>query len=222
MTRRATHTVLGQPLRSGRFALEIARYLIDVEGVKMVVVACNTASSVALDELRATMPVPVVGVLEPGLRSALRATRSGEVGVIGTVGTISSGAYQRLAESFAGEARVHCLACPGFVEFVERGEIASDQVHVLAERLLSPLIDREVDTLVARMHALPLSGADDRGRDGATGRPRLAGRGDRVRHQGDPLDQRYRSGLGDAGCAPIPFLGRRRALRRDRSGAARS
>jgi glutamate racemase len=130
------------------FAREITRYLIDVEGVKMVAVACNTASSVALDELQATMPVPVVGVIEPGLRSALRATRSGEVGVIGTVGTISSGAYQRLAESFAGEARVHCLACPGFVEFVERGETASDQVHVLAERLLSPLIDRGVDTLL--------------------------------------------------------------------------
>jgi glutamate racemase len=130
------------------FALEIARYLVDVEDVKMVVVACNTASSVALDDLRATIAVPVVGVLEPGLRSALRATRSGEVGVIGTVGTISSGAYQRLAASFAGEAQVHCLACPGFVEFVERGEISSDQVHVLAERLLSPLIDRGVDTLL--------------------------------------------------------------------------
>lgn len=130
------------------FALQIAKYLVDAEGVKMVVVACNTASSVALDDLQATLPVPVVGVLEPGLRSAFRATRSGEVGVIGTVGTISSGAYQRLATSFAGEARVHCLACPGFVEFVERGETASDQVHVLAERLLSPLIDRGVDTLL--------------------------------------------------------------------------
>lgn len=130
------------------FALEIARYLVEVEDVKMVVVACNTASSVALDELRETVPVPVVGVLEPGLRSALRATRSGEVGVIGTVGTISSGAYQRLAASLATSAHVHCLACPGFVEFVERGDISSDQVHVLAERLLSPLIDRRIDTLL--------------------------------------------------------------------------
>lgn len=130
------------------FAIEIARYLLDTEDVKMVVVACNTASSVALDDLRAMTAVPVVGVLEPGLRSALRATRSGEVGVIGTVGTISSGAYQRLAASFAGEARVHCLACPGFVEFVERGDISSDQVHVLAERLLSPLVERGIDTLL--------------------------------------------------------------------------
>jgi glutamate racemase len=130
------------------FALEIAKYLVEVEDVKMVVVACNTASSVALAELREAVPVPVVGVLEPGLRSALRVTRSGEVGVIGTVGTISSGAYQRLADSFAGPARVHCFACPGFVEFVERGDVASDQVHILAERLLSPLIDRGVDTLL--------------------------------------------------------------------------
>lgn len=130
------------------FAIEIARYLVDVEGVKLVVVACNTASSVALDELRQVLDVPVVGVIEPGLRSAIRATRSGEIGVIGTVGTISSGAYQRLAATLGASERVHCIACPGFVEFVERAELASDQVHVLAERLLSPLVATGVDTLL--------------------------------------------------------------------------
>lgn len=130
------------------FALEIARYLVDVEGVKMVVVACNTASSVALDELQQLLEVPVVGVLEPGLRAAVRVSRTGEVGVIGTVGTVSSGAYQRLAATIGSSSHVHCLACPGFVEFVERGELVSDQVHVLAERLLSPLVAKEVDTLL--------------------------------------------------------------------------
>lgn len=130
------------------FAVEIARYLVEVESVKMVVVACNTASSVSLDELQDLLDVPVIGVLEPGLRAALRVSRAGEVGVIGTVGTISSGAYQRLAAAIGPKSHVHCLACPGFVEFVERGELASDQVHVLAERLLSPLTAIEVDTLL--------------------------------------------------------------------------
>lgn len=130
------------------FAAEIARYLVEVEDVKMVVVACNTAASVALDELRFVFDVPVVGVIEPGLRSALRATRNGRVGVIGTVGTIASGAYQRSATEMRSTAEVHCRACPGFVEFVERGEFDSDQVHVLAERLLSPLLASGVDTLL--------------------------------------------------------------------------
>lgn len=130
------------------FAAEIARHLVEAEDVKMVVVACNTASSVALEDLQAMFRVPVVGVLEPGLRSALRVTRNGQIGVIGTVGTIASGAYQRLSLALRTEAAVHCLACPGFVEFVERGDLQSDQVHVLAERLLSPLRSLGIDTLL--------------------------------------------------------------------------
>jgi glutamate racemase len=130
------------------FANEIADYLVDDVGAKVLVVACNTAASVALDEISARSDVPVVGVLEPGMRAALQATRSGQVGVIGTVGTIASGAYQRLATELTATADVTCAACPGFVEFVERGETASDQVHVLAERLLAPLKETEVDTLL--------------------------------------------------------------------------
>jgi glutamate racemase len=130
------------------FAREITEHLVRVEGVKTVVVACNTASSVALDELCAAFEVPVLGVIEPGLRSAVRATRNGAIGVIGTVGTIASGAYQNLAIAMGAEPRVHCYACPGFVEFVERGDFDSDQVHVLAERLLGPLVELEVDTLL--------------------------------------------------------------------------
>lgn len=130
------------------FAREIAYHLVEVERVKMVVVACNTAASVALDELREASSVPVVGVIEPGLRAAARATRNGRVGVIGTTGTVASGSYQRAAERLRVAAEVTCSACPGFVEFVERGETASDQVHVLAERLLSPLRRHGVDTLL--------------------------------------------------------------------------
>jgi glutamate racemase len=80
-----------------RFSAEIAGYLTRVEDVKMLVVACNTAASAALDLLRFNLDVPVVGVIEPGLRAAAQATESGRVAVIGTVGTVASGAYQRAA-----------------------------------------------------------------------------------------------------------------------------
>jgi glutamate racemase len=130
------------------FAHQITRRLLHEHDVKLVVVACNTASAAALGELQAESPVPVVGVIEPGVRSVVSATRNGHVGVIGTVGTIGSGAYQAaVAEAHPG-VKLACAACPGFVEFVERGETATDQVHVLAERLLAPLVDAQVDTLL--------------------------------------------------------------------------
>jgi len=131
-----------------RFAVEITRLLVERHGVKLVVVACNNASAAALDLLRFEFEVPVVGVIDPGVRSLLRATRSGRVGVIATVGTIKSGAYQRAVASARAAVRLTCAACPGFVEFVERGEFDSDEVHVLAERLLAPVKTADVDSLL--------------------------------------------------------------------------
>jgi glutamate racemase len=130
------------------FALQVTRVLIDHHDVKMVVVACNTAAAAALELLRFECDVPVVSVVDPGARALVRATRSGKVGVIGTVGTIGSGAYQRAVRSTRAEVELTCAACPGFVEFVERGETDSDQVHVLAERLLAPLVHANVDALL--------------------------------------------------------------------------
>ncbi|MBK9180928.1 MAG: glutamate racemase [Acidimicrobiales bacterium] len=136
------------------FAHEITRHLVEEEGVKLVVVACNTAAAAApLAELEDAHGVPVVGVIEPGARSLVAATRSGRVGVIGTVGTIGSGAYQRgvaRAADFlqAGAVELTCAACPGFVEFVERGVTEGDEVTVLAERLLAPMRQADVDTLL--------------------------------------------------------------------------
>ncbi len=130
------------------FANQITRFLVDEHDVKLVIVACNTASAAALDDLRDTFDVPIVGVIEPGVRSLVSATRNGQVGVIGTVGTISSGAYQRAVHAAHGGVKLTCAACPGFVEFVERGETASDQVYVLAERLLAPMQDAGIDTLL--------------------------------------------------------------------------
>ncbi len=130
-------------------AFEIARHLVDDHEVKLLVVACNTAAAAApLGELEQRFAVPVVGVIEPGVRSMATATPSGRVGVIGTVGTIGSGAYQRTVARVAPDVELTCAACPGFVEFVERGDTASDQVHVLAERLLAPVRDAKVDTLL--------------------------------------------------------------------------
>jgi glutamate racemase len=138
-----------------KYSVEIAEVLRERD-VKMIVVACNSASAVALDHLRATLPIPVTGVLEPGLRAARRVTRTGRVGVIGTVGTIASGAYQRAAATIDSSLEVTCAACPGFVEFVEAGDVESDQVHVLAERLLAPVRAARVDTLVLGCTHYPL------------------------------------------------------------------
>jgi len=158
-----------RPLAEVRaFAREITGFLIDAHDVKMVVVACNTASAAGLSELQSESSVPVVGVIEAGVRAAISATRNGQVGVIGTVGTIGSGAYQ---QQFAGEhagVKLACGACPGFVEFVERGETGTDQVHVLAERLLAPIQGSCVDTLLLGCTHYPFLArtiADVMGRD---------------------------------------------------------
>jgi glutamate racemase len=128
-----------------KYSHEIADLLAD-RGVKMLVVACNSATAVALEALQDRYEMPVIGVVEPGVRAAASTTRTGRVGVIGTVGTVASGAYQRAAA--AAGIELTCAACPGFVEFVERGETRSDQVTVLAERLLAPVREAKVDALL--------------------------------------------------------------------------
>ena len=151
-----------------RYAAQVTQVLVERHQVKMVVVACNTASAAALDLLRFEHDVPLLGVIDPGLRAAVAVTRNRKVGVIGTVGTIGSGAYQRAAVSHRAEVELHCCACPGFVEFVERGETAGDQVHVLAERLLAPLRVAGVDTLLLGCTHYPFLArtiADVMGRD---------------------------------------------------------
>jgi len=130
------------------FAQQIAWRLVKEHDVKLIVVACNTAAAAGLEELAAELPVPVVDVIAPGARSLVAATETGRVGVIGTVGTISSGAYQRAVAALGVDVELSSWACPGFVEFVERGEISGDEVTVLAERLLAPMVEAGVDTLL--------------------------------------------------------------------------
>ncbi|MBV8236213.1 MAG: glutamate racemase [Acidimicrobiia bacterium] len=138
-----------RPLEEVReFARQITRLLIDRHNVKMVVVACNNASAAALDTLRFEHDIPIVGVIDPGVRALLAATRNRRIGVIATVGTVASGAYQRAVAATRAQVQLRCAACPGFVEFVERGETDTEDVHVLAERLLAPVRDAGVDALL--------------------------------------------------------------------------
>ena len=131
-----------------RYAHELATSLVNDFDVKIIVVACNTAASVALEQLRETMPVPVISVIEPGARAVVQATRNRRVGVIGTVGTIDSGAYDEAVAAVDAEVELVSAACPGLVEFVERGQTTGHEVHVLTERLLAPVASAGVDSLL--------------------------------------------------------------------------
>lgn len=134
------------------YAIELATSLVRDFNAKLIVVACNTAASVALSELRSLLSVPVIGVVEPGARALVEATTNNRVAVIGTVGTISSGAYERAvanaSRDVSREVSLTATACPGFVEFVERNETSGRAVTELAEKLLAPIRNADVDTLL--------------------------------------------------------------------------
>ena len=138
-----------KPLADVRgYATELARSLVDDYGAKAVVVACNTATAAGLDELRDRLDVPVIDVIAPGAKALVETTTTGRVGVIGTVGTVSSGAYVRSISATGVPVSLTSAACPGFVEFVERGQTTGDEVAVLAERLLAPVVEAGVDALL--------------------------------------------------------------------------
>ncbi|GAA0493671.1 MAG: glutamate racemase [Microbacterium sp. SCN 70-18] len=129
-----------------RYALEILDDLVG-QGVKMLVIACNTASAAVLRDARERYDVPVVEVIAPAVRTAMSTTRNGRIGVIGTTGTIGSGVYQDMLEVNA-HLTVFPRACPRFVEFVEAGVTDSAEVLAVAEEYLAPLRHAGVDTLV--------------------------------------------------------------------------
>jgi glutamate racemase len=131
-----------------RHAHELAWSLVKDFDAKAIVVACNTATAAGLDDLRNELPVPIIDVIGPGARALVKTTVTGRVGVIGTVGTIASGAYLRAVVDTGAPVSLSSAACPGFVEFVERGQTTGDEVMVLAERLLAPIRNAEVDTLL--------------------------------------------------------------------------
>src|SRR5919206_2808048 len=129
------------------FALEIAAYLVSRD-VKMLVVACNSVEVAAIRDVADAARVPVVGVVEPGARAGVRATRNGRVGVIATEATVRSSAYERAVAGLHTFARVVARACPAFVDFVERGETAGDALLSVASEYLVPLKEEGIDTLI--------------------------------------------------------------------------
>ncbi len=138
-----------------RYAREILEWLLTQE-VKAVVVACNTATAHALDDLRAISPVPVLGVIEPGARAAVAATRNDRVGVIGTAGTVASGAYRRALLALRPDLEVVQQACPLLVPFVEEGWLVHPATRMVIEEYLVPLRTGGVDVLVLGCTHYPL------------------------------------------------------------------
>ena len=138
-----------------RYSREITYHLRD-EGVKAVVVACNTATAHALAALREEFLLPIVGVIDPGARAAAAASQSGRIGVIGTHGTIASGAYERAIRARAPTARITSRACPLLVPLVEEGWLDSDATRLIVHEYLAPLHADDVDTLVLGCTHYPL------------------------------------------------------------------
>ena len=144
-----------------RYAEEDVQFLLG-QGVKMIVIACNTASAMAAPELRERFPgVPILGMIGPGSRAARAATRNGRIGVIATAATIGSGAYEaRIRASFAEKGgapeEILAQACPLFVPLVEEGETSSAITRLVAEKYLAPLRGAGIDTLVLGCTHYPL------------------------------------------------------------------
>jgi len=137
-----------------RHALDVCDRLVD-EGVKLLVMACNTASAACLRDARERYDVPVVEVVLPAVRRAVAATRSGRVGLIGTQATVASGAYDD-AFAAAPQVTVTSAACPRFVDFVERGTTSGRQLLQLATHYLEPVLAADVDVLVLGCTHYPL------------------------------------------------------------------
>jgi glutamate racemase len=129
------------------YALEIAEYLVSRD-VKLLVVACNSVEVAAIREVTEAAVVPVVGVIDPGARAAVRATRNGRIGMIGTEATVASGAYDRAVVATGANVRLISEACPAFVEHVERGDTSSPELLSMAHEYVTPLRDEEVDVLI--------------------------------------------------------------------------
>ncbi|GIQ64311.1 glutamate racemase [Paenibacillus cisolokensis] len=130
-----------------RFTRQIVDYLIQFNP-KMIVIACNTATAVALEDIRARVSIPVAGVINPGARAAVGKTKTGFVGVIGTEGTIRSGAYEVALRVLSPHIQVYSQACPTFVPLVERGNFRSPETYETIQRTIGHLRELPIDCLI--------------------------------------------------------------------------
>ncbi|QHS22940.1 glutamate racemase [Virgibacillus sp. MSP4-1] len=138
-----------------QYTWEMVRYLIHSD-IKMLVVACNTATAFVLEELREKLEVPVIGVIQPGARAAIKTTNNLNVGIIGTIGTIESKAYPDVLKQIHSSIHVYSLACPALVPLVESGELEGDNARQTVYDSLSPLLNTNIDTLILGCTHYPL------------------------------------------------------------------
>ena len=137
------------------YSLDIANFL-KAQKVKIIVVACNTASSFALSSLREKIELPVIGVIEPGAQAAIDTTRNFKIGIIGTEGTIKSRAFEEALKRIDRNVKVFSQACPLFVPLVEEGWLDKPETSQIAEKYLSPLKGKDIDTLILGCTHYPL------------------------------------------------------------------
>lgn len=138
-----------------RYASACAGVLLS-QGIKLLVAACNTASACALDALRESLDIPVLGVVEPGVRAAVAKTKNGRIGVIGTAGTIQSGEYQRAIQALAPQVELFSKSCPLFVPLAEEGWTTGPVPRQVACEYLSDFVEHGIDTLVLGCTHYPL------------------------------------------------------------------
>jgi glutamate racemase len=138
-----------------RYSFENADFLIE-KGVKVLVIACNTSTAIALEPLKESLSIPVVGVIEPGVRQALKVTRNKKIGVIGTEATIQSAAYTRAIKALDPEVEVYSRACPIFVPLVEEGWLDNEIARTTVKFYLESLRNSGIDTLILGCTHYPL------------------------------------------------------------------
>ncbi|ATH92684.1 glutamate racemase [Bacillus glycinifermentans] len=130
------------------FTWEMTNYLLSRHHIKMLVIACNTATAIALEDISQAVGIPVIGVVQHGARAAIKVTENQRIGVIGTENTIRSGAYEKALLSLNGDLTVENVACPMFVPFVESGKFLDETADEIVRASLYPLRDSSIDTLI--------------------------------------------------------------------------
>lgn len=139
-----------------QFTREMVGFLLS-QRIKMLVIACNTATAFTLEALRQELSIPVIGVIQPGARAAIKVSQSNQVGVIGTEGTINSGAYEKMLQHLKPNIKVASLACPKFVPMVEQGELEGSNALRMVRETLGPFVAAHaMDTLVLGCTHYPL------------------------------------------------------------------
>ena len=138
-----------------RYSRQIIRFL-KTKGVKAIVIACNTASAFALEEIKEELDLPIIGVIKPGAKTAVENTTNKRIGVIGTEGTVKSAIYEEFIHKLDNDIKVYGKACPLFVPLVEEGWLHDEVTDIVVKRYLSELMDKDIDTLIMGCTHYPL------------------------------------------------------------------